>query len=100
MLRTAASIVLKAKLVWTRYADSLSKGLALLALLTAFIAMFLGTLQNISEVSDDRIKADERLKSAQVRSKSTPHPTFSNPIQEFIHEAFFNAKAIMYLDFI
>ena len=67
MLRVAARIMLDAELVRTRFTQSLSECLTLLALLTAFITMFLGALQNMGEVSNDRIKADERLKSAQVR---------------------------------
>lgn len=85
MPRTAARIMLDAELVWTRYTYSLSKCLTLLALLTAFIAMSFGALHNTCDVSDDR---DEGMKSARVRSKSTPHPTFSHSMQEFIHKTF------------
>lgn len=49
--------MLDAELVRTRYTIPLSKCLTLVALLTAFIAMFLGALQNTREVSNDRIKA-------------------------------------------
>ena len=50
--------MLDAELVWTRYTISLSKCLALVALLTAFIAMFVSALQNTWEVSNDRIKVN------------------------------------------
>lgn len=80
--------MLEAKLVWAPQTHSLGKCLTLLALLTAFITIFLGSLQNTWEVSDDRIKANEGLKSAQIREDSTPHSTFSHPIQEFIHKTF------------
>lgn len=51
--------MLDAELVWTRYTNSLSKCLTLVALLTAFIAMFLSALQNTWEVSNDRIKPNK-----------------------------------------
>lgn len=70
----------------------------MLALLTAFIAMFLSALQDTWEVSNDQIKANEGMKSAQVRSKSTLHPTLSHSMQEIIHKTFRNAQATMYLD--
>ena len=57
--RTTAGIMLDAELVWTRYTNSLSKCLTLVALLTAFITMFLSALQNTWEVSNDRIIANK-----------------------------------------
>lgn len=88
MLGAAASVMLHAELIWTRYTSSLKKCLALRALLPAFIAMFLGALHNRGEVSDVRIKANDGLKSAQLRSNSAPHPSFSPSIQELIHKTF------------
>ena len=50
--------MLDAELVWTRDTVSLSKCLTLVALLTAFIAMFVSALQNTWEVSSGQIKVN------------------------------------------
>ena len=52
MFQAAARIMHQAKLIGARRTDPLSPCLTLVALRTAFIAMFLGALQDTREVSD------------------------------------------------
>lgn len=80
--------MLEAKLVRTRYTSPLGKCLTPLALLTAFVAMFLGALQKRWEVSDDRSKPMKGLRpyscaQSQPHIPPSPPPFKSSSIRQF-----------------